>query len=154
MKNITIKAKWVEILSAHSVSLRGEVYNAVIQYLTTDTIPDMSEAAEVAFSFIRYEIDARKKTRKAACPDQPSDSSDQSDTSDVSKGGQESQESQDSTPSADAPAPRKELYSPELRSAIAGIITSLSRARTAGVPEQCKVVTSRNRAYIGEPSPQ
>lgn len=68
--NITIKAKWCEILATQSAALRGEVYNAVIEYLVTGAVVEMSEAAGVAFAFIRHEIDAAAAAcarRRASC---------------------------------------------------------------------------------------
>lgn len=100
MKNISIKAKWRQILANHPAALRGEVYNAVIEYLACGQVVDMSEAASVAFDFIRYEIDvaaaarARRQAKKSALkpatevsPDdaESSKSTESSDTSMSSK---------------------------------------------------------------------
>ncbi|MCI9606901.1 MAG: hypothetical protein HFJ94_01850 [Muribaculaceae bacterium] len=63
MKNITIKAKWYEILSGQSDALRAQVFFAVIQYIATGQVIEMSEAASAAFAFIRYEIDAAATAR-------------------------------------------------------------------------------------------
>ncbi len=71
MKNFTIKNKWRQILCGHSEALRGEVYNAVVEYVAEGRIVEMSEAAAVAFDFIRYDIDAssRSKAKRVECKD-------------------------------------------------------------------------------------
>ncbi len=63
MKNFTIKNKWRQILCGHSEALRGEVYNAVVEYVAEGRIVEMSEAAAVAFDFIRYDIDASSRSK-------------------------------------------------------------------------------------------
>ncbi len=48
---------WADALSAHSEGIRLEVYEAIIKYATTKELSELSPISQMAFSFIREEID-------------------------------------------------------------------------------------------------
>ncbi len=64
--DIKLKSHWLEILKPFSFAVKGEVIEAVYNYVTDGRVADsMSEIAAVAFAFIRHEID-RDAARKDA----------------------------------------------------------------------------------------
>ncbi|MCI9607815.1 MAG: hypothetical protein HFJ94_06555 [Muribaculaceae bacterium] len=149
MKNITIKAKWIEILSKYPVSLKGEVYSAVVQYLSTGTVPELSASADVAFSFIRYEIDTRKKAKSTTEPSKPATPTESVESPKTPTDPKALKDLTAPTPT-EAPA-TAEVYTPKQRQWIAGLTTSISRARSAGVPPCCAVVKARPRSPRSSP---
>lgn len=60
--------EWAEALSVCSREVRSLVYEAVIEYGTTGSEPAIeSEAAAVAFAFIRVQIDRNRERYEAVC---------------------------------------------------------------------------------------
>lgn len=63
---MAIKVQWCAILKQFSPDVRLEVYEAVFDYLSTGNVGPLSARSEVAFAFIRYEIDAASERREKA----------------------------------------------------------------------------------------
>ena len=49
--------KWYEVLLDYPVEVRLEVYEAIMRYASSGTVPDLKPLANMAFSFIRKEMD-------------------------------------------------------------------------------------------------
>lgn len=52
------RVSWHEALSDYPPEVRLEVYDAIVQYVTSGTPPQLKPMASMAFSFIRREIDS------------------------------------------------------------------------------------------------
>ena len=67
MKNVNIKAEWLEILKDFSSEIQGEVLAAVTNYKLQGELPgEMSDAARMGFMFIKREIDKARVRAEAA----------------------------------------------------------------------------------------
>lgn len=67
MKNVNIKSEWIEIISNFAPEIRGQVWDAVINYCSFNTLPEnLPDAARMAFLFIKREIDKGRAQRERA----------------------------------------------------------------------------------------
>lgn len=57
-KSFVFNVAWQEILSDYPAEVRLEVYDAVIRYAASGTLPELKPMANMAFSFIKREIDS------------------------------------------------------------------------------------------------
>lgn len=73
-KSFSFKLKWHEILKAFDPALRCEVYDAVFDYVASGETYPLSAAAEMAFAFIKYEIDSHKRRSTGSSADEAADS--------------------------------------------------------------------------------
>lgn len=65
-KNFTIKEEWIAILDQFSFETRAAVLAAVIDYARKNVMPqNLTEAAKMAFLFIKIEIDKSRKRSEA-----------------------------------------------------------------------------------------
>ncbi len=64
--DIKIKSRWLEIMQPFSFEVKGEVLAAICSYMSDGEVPELSEAAAMAFAFIRYEIDEALSRKLAA----------------------------------------------------------------------------------------
>ncbi len=65
-KTVTIKLQWYAVLRKFSPDIRLEVYEAVFDYIAFGDVRPLSQAAEMAFEFIRFEIDQAAERRRIA----------------------------------------------------------------------------------------
>lgn len=52
------RVAWQEVLKGYPAEVRLEVYDAMIEYVASGTLPQLKPLANMAFSFIRRDIDA------------------------------------------------------------------------------------------------
>lgn len=66
-KSTTLKAEWIEIVNQFDPQIRGEIWDAVINYQFFNVIPEnLSETAKMAFLFIKLQIDKARIQREKA----------------------------------------------------------------------------------------
>lgn len=63
---------WKDVLMGCSPEIRLEVYDAVIEYASSGTIPELRSLAKMAFSFIKREIDLAENVVLPELNDVPS----------------------------------------------------------------------------------
>lgn len=56
-KTFVFNFEWYEILKDYPAEIRLEVYEAVIVYAASGTLPELKPLSRMAFSFIKKEID-------------------------------------------------------------------------------------------------
>ena len=56
-KTFLFNLEWFEILAEYPEDVRLEVYEAVMTYASTGSVPELSQLGRMAFSFIRREMD-------------------------------------------------------------------------------------------------
>lgn len=67
MKNVNIKSEWIEIISSFAPEIRGQVWDAVINYCYFNTVPEnLSDAARMAFLLIKSQVDKARAQRERA----------------------------------------------------------------------------------------
>lgn len=54
---IVFNLNWKKAIQGYSADIRLEIYEAVFEYASTGTIPELSPLAAMAFEFIRFEIE-------------------------------------------------------------------------------------------------
>lgn len=59
---VSINSEWMESLQGRPTEVKAEVYEAVITYLVSGTVSDLKPMSAAIFSFIKREIDAKKRT--------------------------------------------------------------------------------------------
>ena len=57
-ETFVFRIAWQEVLMAYPPEVRLEVYDAIIEYVASGTLPELKPLAKMAFSFIRRDIDA------------------------------------------------------------------------------------------------
>ena len=62
-KTFVFNTAWYRIIRNCSVTVKGEVFSAVMEYFESGKIIEMSNEASVIFQFIRREIDRRESRR-------------------------------------------------------------------------------------------
>lgn len=56
-RSFVFNIAWAEVLSDYPVEVRLEVYDAIIRYVASGTLPELKPLANMAFSFIKKDID-------------------------------------------------------------------------------------------------
>lgn len=56
-RTFVFNVAWAEVLSGYDAEVRLEVYDAVIKYAASGTLPELKPLANMAFSFIKNDID-------------------------------------------------------------------------------------------------
>lgn len=56
-KKFTATTSWAKSMAELPATTRLEVYDALFTYVETGNVPEMSEAAQAAFGFIKTDID-------------------------------------------------------------------------------------------------
>lgn len=65
--NFLFNCSWRAAVSGLAPELRLEIYEAVMDYAQSGVVPDMSDMAAVAFSFIRQDIDRQRDNYDEVC---------------------------------------------------------------------------------------
>ncbi|MDE6437229.1 MAG: hypothetical protein K2K69_06960, partial [Muribaculaceae bacterium] len=56
-KTFVFNLEWVEVLKDYPAEVRYEVYDAIMWYAASGTLPELKPLAKMAFSFIKKEMD-------------------------------------------------------------------------------------------------
>lgn len=67
IKSIVFNLQWYEVLQEYPAEVRLEVYEAIMRYASTGTLPDLKPLANMAFSFIKKELDYNRQKYEATC---------------------------------------------------------------------------------------
>lgn len=67
IKSIIFNLEWYEVLQEYPPEVRLEVYEAIMRYASSGTLPDLKPLANMAFSFIRKEMDYNRQKYEATC---------------------------------------------------------------------------------------
>lgn len=59
-KSFVFFTEWSEVLKDYPAEVRLEVYDAIIEYATSGTLPELKPLAKMAFSFMKNKIDEDK----------------------------------------------------------------------------------------------
>lgn len=59
--------EWTEVLNGYPAEVRLEVYDAIIRYVQSGTLSELKPIANMAFSFIKNEIDYNTKQYEETC---------------------------------------------------------------------------------------
>jgi hypothetical protein len=65
--NFVFRKEWYDVLKGCSAEVRQEVYEAVMIYAFEDVVLEMGAMAQMAFAFIRPQIDAMREKYEAKC---------------------------------------------------------------------------------------
>lgn len=63
--------KWADVLSECPAEVRLEVYEAIIRYASTGTLPELKPLARMAFGFVRLQIDEQAERMRLEASDGP-----------------------------------------------------------------------------------
>lgn len=66
-KSFVFNLEWFEVLKEHPAEVRLEVYEAIMRYASSGTLPDLKPLAAMAFSFIKKEMDYNRQKYEDVC---------------------------------------------------------------------------------------
>lgn len=66
-KSFVFFTSWAKVLKKYPPELRCQIYDALIEYAETGEAPELSEVAQMAFEFIKSEIDRTQEKYKKTC---------------------------------------------------------------------------------------
>ena len=66
-KSFVFNLEWFEVLKEHPAEVRLEVYEAIMRYASSGTLPDLKPLAAMAFSIIKKEMDYNRQKYEDVC---------------------------------------------------------------------------------------